>query len=282
MAKRKRRTAKKRDNHLKETLKFELSALVLLALAIIAIAKLGAVGEALVLFFRFWMGEWYMLSLIGLVILSVYLMWKRTIPFFFHIKLTGIYFIVSAILLLSHVTLFHLLTNDGNFKNPSVISNTWEIFMMEVKGETSTIDLGGGMIGAVLFAMFHYLFAETGTKIIAFIFILIGFILLTGKSFGEFIAKIGITIIEFSKGQWSAFQLDMEEWKQKKQEKREEKRIQQQRERENRAASAAAQPEIITPLQNTQDEIITPEPLISSFADRAYPDEEPQKAKRRK
>ena len=189
MAKRKRRTAKKRDNHLKETLQFELSALVLLALAIISIAKLGAVGKAIVLFFRFWMGEWYMLSLIGLVILSVYLMWKRTIPFFFHIKLVGIYFIVSAILLLSHVTLFHLLTNDGKFKNPSVISNTWEIFMMEVKGETSTTDLGGGMIGAVLFAMFHYLFAETGTKIIAFMFIIIGFILLTGKSFGEFIGK---------------------------------------------------------------------------------------------
>jgi S-DNA-T family DNA segregation ATPase FtsK/SpoIIIE len=209
MAKKKRRS-KKRDNHLKQTVQFELSALVLLALAIISIAKLGAVGEAAVLFFRFWMGEWYMLSLIGLVILSIYLMWKRTIPFVFHIKLVGIYLIVSSILLLSHVTLFHLLTNDGNFKNPSVISNTWEIFMMEVKGETSTIDLGGGMIGAVLFAMFHYLFAETGTKIIAFIFILIGFILLTGKSFGEFVAKIGITLIEFSKGQWSAFQLDME------------------------------------------------------------------------
>ncbi|MEH7250515.1 DNA translocase FtsK [Neobacillus niacini] len=281
MAKRKRRSAKKRDNHLKETLKYELSALVLLALSIITIAKLGAVGEALVLFFRFWMGEWYMLSLIGLVILSVYLMWKRTMPFFFHIKLTGTYFIVSAILLLSHVTLFHLLTKDGNFNNPSVISNTWEIFMMEVKGETSTIDLGGGIIGAVLFAMFHYLFAETGTKIIAFIFILIGFILLTGKSFGEFIAKVGITIADFSKGQWSAFQLDMEEWKQKKQERREEKRVQQQRERENRAASVQ-QPEIITPLQNQQDEIVTPEPLISSFADRAYQEEEPPKARRRK
>ncbi len=279
MAKRKRRTAKKRDNHLKETLKFELSALVLLALAIIAIAKLGAVGEALVLFFRFWMGEWYMLSLIGLVILSVYLMWKRSMPFFFHIKLTGTYFIVSAILLLSHVTLFHLLTNDGYFKNPSVISNTWEIFIMEVKGETSTIDLGGGMIGAVLFAMFHYLFAETGTKIIAFIFILIGFILLTGKSFGEFIAKVGITIADFSKGQWSAFQLDMEEWKQKKQERREEKRVQQQRERENRAASGQA--EIIAPIQNLQNEMVAPEPLISSFADRAYQEEEPPKARRK-
>ncbi|WHY02395.1 DNA translocase FtsK [Neobacillus sp. DY30] len=279
MAKKKRRS-KKRDNHLKQTVQFELSALVLLALAIISIAKLGAVGEAAVLFFRFWMGEWYMLSLIGLVILSVYLMWKRTIPFVFHVKLVGIYLIVSSLLLLSHVTLFHLLTKDGNFKNPSVISSTWEIFMMEVKGETSTIDLGGGMIGAVLFAMFHYLFAETGTKIIAFIFILIGFILVTGKSFGEFVAKIGITLIDFSKGQWSAFQLDMEEWKQKKQERREEKRIQQQQERENRAA--VVQPEMITPMQNTQEEVVIPEPLISSFADRAYIDEEPQKPKRRK
>jgi DNA segregation ATPase FtsK/SpoIIIE, S-DNA-T family len=281
MAKKKRRS-KKRDNHLKQTVQFELTALALLALAIISIAKLGAVGEAAVLFFRFWMGEWYMLSLIGLVILSVYLMWKRTIPFIFHTKLIGTYLIVSSILLLSHVTLFHLLTNDGNFKDPSVISNTWEIFMMEVKGETSTIDLGGGMIGAVLFAMFHYLFAETGTKIIAFIFILIGFILLTGKSFGDFIAKVGTAIIEFSKGQWSAFKLDVEEWKQKKQERREEKRIQQQRERENRAAAASVQPEINPPLQNVQDEFVTPEPLISSFADRAYSDEEPQKAKRRK
>ncbi|MDM5327920.1 DNA translocase FtsK [Neobacillus sp. CF12] len=281
MAKKKRRS-KKRDNHLKQTVQFELTALALLALAIISIAKLGAVGEAAVLFFRFWMGEWYMLSLIGLVILSVYLMWKRTIPFIFHTKLIGTYLIVSSILLLSHVTLFHLLTNDGNFKDPSVISNTWEIFMMEVKGETSTIDLGGGMIGAVLFAMFHYLFAETGTKIIAFIFILIGFILLTGKSFGDFIAKVGTTIIEFSKGQWNAFKLDVEEWKQKKQERREEKRIQQQRERENRAAAASVQPEINPPLQNVQDEFVTPEPLISSFADRAYSDEEPQKAKRRK
>jgi DNA segregation ATPase FtsK/SpoIIIE, S-DNA-T family len=280
MAKKKRRS-KKRDNHLKQTVQYELTALALLALAIISIAKLGAVGEAAVLFFRFWMGEWYMLSLIGLVILSVYLMWKRTIPFIFHIKLIGTYLIVSSILLLSHVTLFHLLTNDGNFKNPSVISNTWEIFMMEVRGETSTIDLGGGMIGAVLFAMFHYLFAETGTKIIAFIFILIGFILLTGKSFGEFIAKVGTTMIEFSKGQWSAFQLDMEEWKQKKQERREERRVQLQRERENRA-TVSVQPEIIPALQNNQEEIVIPEPLISSFADRAYPDEESQRAKRRK
>src|SRR4051812_885866 len=234
MAKKKRRQPKKRDNHLKKTVQFELSALVILALAIISIAKLGAVGKATVLFFRFWMGEWYMLGLLGLVILSVYLMWKRTIPFFFHIKFVGTYFIISAILLLSHVTLFHLLTNDGKFKDPSVISNTWELFMMELRGETSTTDLGGGILGAVLFALFHYLFAETGTKIIAFIFILIGIILLTGKSFGDFIAKIMMVLADFSKNQWDAFKTDMTEWKQKQQERKAEKTTQKRQERENR------------------------------------------------
>jgi DNA segregation ATPase FtsK/SpoIIIE, S-DNA-T family len=271
MAKKKRRQPKKRDNHLKKTVQFELSALALLAIAIISIAKLGAVGKATVIFFRFWMGEWYMLSLIGLVVLSVYLMWKRTIPFFFHIKLVGSYFITSAILLLSHVTLFHLLTNDGKFKDPSVISNTWELFMMELRGETSTTDLGGGMLGAVLFALFHYLFAETGTKIIAFIFILIGIILLTGKSFGDFIGKIMIVMVDFSKSQWDAFKTDMTDWKQKQRERRAERITQKRKEQENREQN---QPVLNAETQPLQEEIRTSEPIISSFADRAYVEED--------
>jgi S-DNA-T family DNA segregation ATPase FtsK/SpoIIIE len=272
MAKKKRRQPKKRDNHLKKTVQYELSALAILAIAVISIAKLGAVGKATVIFFRFWMGEWYMLSLIGLVVLSIYLMWKRTIPFFFHLKLVGSYFIISAILLLSHVTLFHLLTNDGKFNDPSVISNTWELFMMELRGETSTTDLGGGMIGAVLFALFHYLFAETGTKIIAFIFILIGIILLTGKSFGDFIGKIMIVLIDFSKNQWDAFRTDMSEWKQKQQERKADKITQRRQAQEN--GEQNNQPVINTEPQPPHEEIRTSEPLISSFADRAYTEED--------
>ncbi|WHY88113.1 DNA translocase FtsK [Neobacillus novalis] len=274
MAKKKRRQPKKRDIHLKRTVQYELSALAILALAIISIAKLGAVGKATVLFFRFWMGEWYMLGLIGLLILSVYLMWKREIPFFFHIKLVGSYFFVSAILLLSHVTLFHNLTNNGKFMNPSVIANTWELFRMEIKGEASTQDLGGGILGAILYALFHYLFAETGTKIIAFIFIIIGIILLTGKSFGDFIGKIIITLIDFSKNQWQAFKTDMSDWKQKQQERKTELKAQKQQAQENR--KGASVPVINGRQQSKQEEVKIPEPIISSFADRDYIEEVPK------
>ncbi|MGJ7913199.1 DNA translocase FtsK [Neobacillus sp. LXY-1] len=273
MVKKKKRQPKRRENQLKRTVQYELSALVLLALAVISMAKLGAVGRATVFFFRFWMGEWYMLGLIGLVFLSIYLMWKREIPFFFHIKLVGSYLIISAILLLSHVTLFRLLTNNGKFKNPSVIGNTWELFLMDLRGETSTTDLGGGMIGAVLFALFHYLFAETGTKIIAFVFILIGFILLTGKSFGDFIGKIMISIFGFIKHQWEEFKTDLSSWKQKKQEQKKEKRTEQKEEKTspilNNPPIIHAQPVDVPDVQPT------PEPIISSFADRAYVEEIP-------
>jgi S-DNA-T family DNA segregation ATPase FtsK/SpoIIIE len=269
MAKKKRRQAKKRDIHLKRTIQYELSALAILALAIISIAKLGAVGKGSVLFFRFWMGEWYILSLIGLLALSVYLMWKRKIPFIFNIKLLGSYFIVSSILLLSHETNFHLLTNNGSFKDPSIIRNTWDAFMMEVRGETSTTSLGGGMIGAILFAIFHFLFADTGTKIVAFIFILIGFILITGKSFGDFIGKIVLGIGGFSKGQWEAFKTDISDWKQKKEEKRIEKSTQRQQESQNR--SRQNQPVINVPQHPELVETRLPDPIISSFVDRAYP-----------
>lgn len=271
MAKKKRRQAKKRDIQLKRTVQYELTAIALLALTIISMAKLGAVGKVTVLFFRFWMGEWYMISLIGLLILSIYLMWKREIPFFFHPRLIGCYFIISSMLLLSHLTFFQLLTNGGKFKDPSVIRNTWEIFMMEVRGETSTTDLGGGMIGAVLFALFHYLFADTGTKIIAFIFIIIGFILITGRSFGDFIGKILTSIFSFSKDQWGAFKSDMADWRQKQEDRRAEKSVRQQQARENR--TTRSHPEINVPEAPITEANSTPEPIISSFADRAYSDE---------
>jgi DNA segregation ATPase FtsK/SpoIIIE, S-DNA-T family len=276
MAKKKKRQPKRRDNQLKRTVKYELSALLILAIAIISIAKLGAVGRATVLFFRFWMGEWYMLSLLGLVLMSIYLMWKREIPFFFHIKLVGSYFIVSAILLLSHVTLFHLLTNEGKFKNPSVIGNTWELFMMELRGETSTTDLGGGILGAILFALFHYLFAETGTKIIAFIFILIGFILLTGKSFGDFVAKIIAAMFAFSKTQWAAFKTDVSQWRQKQEERKNDRRTRRAEGPDSQNQATGNQPIInagqVVPLVEPD----IPEPIISNFADRAYSEEAPK------
>lgn len=265
MAKRKRRQTKK-QNRLKTTVQFELAGLTLLALAIIAMADLGAVGKSIVMFFRFFTGEWYMLALVGQVIFSIYIMWKRTLPFIFHTKLIGTYLIISAILLLSHVTLFELLSNGGKFQDPSVIKNTFDLFVMEAKGETSTTDLGGGMIGAIMFALFYYLFDAAGSQLIAFFIIIIGTVLVTGRTLGEAAGRVLLPAGAFIKDQWLAFIQDIKQWREQKQQEkssaREERQSAPQRENE----------ESILPNPIGTDLMETPasEPLISSFAERAY------------
>jgi DNA segregation ATPase FtsK/SpoIIIE, S-DNA-T family len=269
MAKRKRRQSKSKEK-LKKTVQYELTGLILIALSVISIAKLGAVGTSVVMFFRFFMGEWYILGLLGMAVYGGYLMWKRERPYLFHTKLMGLYLIIASMLLLSHVTLFQLLSNGGKFEDPSVIGNTWELFWMEAGGETSTTDLGGGMIGSVLFAMSFFLFDEAGTKLIAALLIIIGLVLLTGKTFGEAAGKLFISIWGFIKKQWAAFLEDMKESKRKFRERSDERR---QRQGELRQAAEEREPESAINISQPPlpaEEEPSPEPIISSFAERAY------------
>jgi len=266
MAKKKKRRSKKREANIKKTLQYEISALILLFLTIISMVPLGPVGKAGVLFFSFFMGQWYMLGLIGLLVLSFYLMWKREVPFLFNSKLLGIYSLAGALLLYNHIFLFQSLSKNGQFESTSVIKRTFNLFLDTLFNRTTTVDLGGGMIGAVLFAVTNFLFSEAGAKIIAFIFILIGIILITGKSFGDLIGKLVLSVHKFGKGQWETFVQDMTDWKQKKQERKNERRARQQEQDEEEQDPVP----IINGQQSITEEPLSPEPIISSFADRSF------------
>ncbi|XXM71167.1 DNA translocase FtsK [Lysinibacillus sphaericus] len=264
MAKRKKR--KKRSStadSLKNTIKYEITGLALIALSLISIIELGAVGKAFVYFFRFFLGEWYMAALLWVLYIAGYLMVKREVPLLFSRRLLGLYIIVASFLLLSHVKLFDLLSNDGMFENPSVITNTWDLFWMDVNGETSTTDLGGGMIGSILFAVSYFLFDSQGARIVSATFILIGIILVTGKSLGEVLGKAGLRFREFLSGQWAAFKTDMSEWKETKETKKEKKQNQQKANNDMKKQEAS-----IPKLNAEEEEKI--EPIISNFAERAY------------
>jgi DNA segregation ATPase FtsK/SpoIIIE, S-DNA-T family len=221
VAKRKRqKKTKKPKKQWKEAFRFELLGLAMLAISVIAIAHLGLVGKTLVLVARFFLGEWYMLLLVGLLILSFYLIWKRAWPSFANRICLGSYIIISALLLLSHEKLFDLLSRRGQF-DPSVIRTTWELFWNEASGKTASADLGGGMVGAFLFAASYQLFDELGTKWICFILFLIGIVFLTGKSLRETLGKAVVLFLSFLKQQWLAFIADMKQLKpQKKTRKR--------------------------------------------------------------
>ncbi|KEZ54305.1 DNA translocase FtsK [Metabacillus indicus] len=268
MAKQKRRQKKKNDNW-RETLKFELIGLGILAIALIAISSLGFVGKTVVYVFRFFIGEWFMAALIGMLILAGFIMWNRRWPHLVSRQMIGLYCLLAAILLLSHVTLFQMLTKKGALTSPSVITNTWELFFMEVNGQIRTPDLGGGMIGAILFAASFYLFAAAGSKIISFILILVGIVLITGRSLGTTLGKIAVPFFRFMKNQAIAFMEDMKNLPQSI------KNARQQEEAKPKKAKKQRRHEEEDDAEEEETEIVHVEPIISSFADKDEREREP-------
>lgn len=261
----KQRKQRKPKDDWKRILKFELSGLIILAIALIAISKLGFVGTAFVHLFRFFSGEWYMLFLVGIVLFSLYLIWKRQIPPLFSRQMAGIFCITASLLLLSHVTLFKMLSHNGTFVSPSVLSNTLELFWMDVRGEASSVDLGGGMLGAILFAASYYLFAEAGSRIIAVVLIVIGIILITGRSLQGTLTKLLQPVGNFIKNQTLGFIDDMkglpEAWEKKRIEQKQ-KRAEQKEKKENEMEHEVEEDEL--------------QPIISSFSDSSEPEKPAQ------
>ncbi|MCY8498433.1 DNA translocase FtsK [Bacillus atrophaeus] len=265
MAKKKRKSRKKQAKQL--NLKYELNGLLCIAISIIAILQLGVVGQTFIYLFRFFAGEWFILCLLALFTLGVSLFWKKKTPSLLTRRKAGLYCIIASILLLSHVQLFKNLSLKGSIQSASVIRNTWELFLMDMNGNSASPDLGGGMIGALLFAASHFLFASTGSQIMAIVIILMGMILITGRSLQETLKKWMGPIGRFIREQWAAFiddmksvKTNMKSSKAKTKSGKKQKPVQKKR-REEPEIDEEEDDEVISPL-------IHSEPIISSFSDR--------------
>ncbi|AZB42996.1 DNA translocase FtsK [Bacillus sp. FJAT-42376] len=268
MAKKKRRQKKKSAG--RPVFKYELAGLGMTAAAIIAMAKLGIAGTAIVQFFRFFAGEWYILFLIGLAASGIYVFWYKKRPPFSSRRMIGAYLILAAILLLTHISLFEAVLQRGEAGSSSVIRNTWELYAMEIKGESTSGDLGGGMIGALMFAASYFLFASAGSKLVAAGMIVAGVLLVTDKSLQETLFKLFGPVFTFFKKQFAAFLRDMRDLpKSFKKKKRKPDGQPEKKTRRSKEENPVEQElEVYEPVREYEPES---EPIISSFADRVEP-----------
>ncbi|HET7521905.1 MAG TPA: DNA translocase FtsK [Bacillales bacterium] len=233
MARRKRR---RKNKSWSKQFAYEVLGLALFVLSTVALAKMGAAGRALVQIFRLLGGNWYIIFLVGLFLLSIYFIWKREKPDFWTRRLTGCYLLVFSILLLSHVKLFENLTANGEWADTSVIMSTWDLYVKQLGGDIASQDLGGGMIGAAGFAFCYVLFAAKGTQLVSFILMLTAFILITGKSVGAMLSAATEKIGRFFAKQKNQLRRELADWKNDIQANREKRRQQKEQERPGRAA----------------------------------------------
>lgn len=253
---------------MKEILKFEITGIILLALSLIIIVN-GDKLFALNYPFYFLLGEWHIIGPICLIALAGYMIIKRQRPILTGYRLIGIYLIISCLLLFSHVKFFDLKIASNNVKGISIIANTFQDFFEIIKGNTTTKELGGGMIGAILTSFTYLVFGSLGTKILGFFLVIIGMILITGKSLGEILAKMWQSLSKFSKKQWELFKSDVSDW------------LKDQKAKQLEKKASPPEPKIIHPSEGKvieREEGLdinnAPEPIISSFTEQVYSQDE--------
>lgn len=170
-------------------LMYEIIGLLLIGLSIITFFEFGSVGFALSSTARFFFGNWHIAVSLFLLVFALTIMIHRTVPDFSNRLVLGFSSVLAAFTIFSHLALFENLFQGGALLSDSVLRETWRV-LVESNGITErNHSLGGGMLGAFLFAAFHILFDASGATIAAWLLFIIGCVLLSGKAFVPFIAS---------------------------------------------------------------------------------------------
>ena len=181
----KQATAKKRPS-----LSYEIVGLILIAVAFITMFQFGLIGRLFQGFSKLLIGNWYLLLPIFVIWYAVYLMMRRALPAFKNRYIWGVISLLCSMTLFSHIAMFNDLYNGELIdRNTSILSESWGLIVHEKSYIEPDGFLGGGLLGTVLYAVFHNLVDMTGSKIMAVLFIAIGIILLTGKAFVPYLIE---------------------------------------------------------------------------------------------
>ena len=161
---------KTKDNNNSVSYSVELTGLILILIGVIGFG-FGFIGSILKKFAMFLAGTWWIIILILLIILGVYMLYKRKMPKFSDRKLIGLYIFFIILLVASH---FEFLNITNNPKE--IIMETFNNYMERIStinlsnaldsAGVTTIVIGGGFIGALFTAALFGLFGKTGTIVI--------------------------------------------------------------------------------------------------------------------
>ena len=209
MAKRRRKRKKKSSGY-----EFEywnvVAALILIVLPILAFGlgkPLGFVGKYFRIFSVLLFGMFDWLFLIGLLLLGLYLLFKKELPRFLSSKSIGLIIFLIGLFAIAHISYA-----DGNVGFNQIQDATGkdlQVVMDAIKDGTEYTVKGAGVIGGAILSLFTMAFDKTGTTIVGVVFIVLGITVFTGFSIVDVIKE--------------SYEREKENIKQKKEEKQKQK-----------------------------------------------------------
>ena len=173
----------------------ELKGIALLLICIIGCCPFGIVADIIKGFAAFLVGVWWAEILILIGICGIYMIVKRKKPDFFTAKLVGLYIIIIAVCILSHVGYIKNLNSDTiDINHFKIIDNGVEVVQATVSNMLDYINngvklSGGGVIGAFFASILCGLLTLNGTMVVSITLIVCGVIMFTGVSLYDLIKK---------------------------------------------------------------------------------------------
>jgi len=179
---------KKKKNTSEKSLKFsvEITGLIFILLGIIGLGVFGFVGDFIKKFCIFLFGSYFNVLIAMILVLGVYMLFKRKLPEFFSGRLVGFYLLVFSGLSLAHMNYVNTSMGIGES-----LSNSCEVFLSVISEHYAGLNqTGGGIIGLIGSWCFVSLVDKVGSFIVFGVIILFGLILLFNISFADILDKI--------------------------------------------------------------------------------------------
>lgn len=182
-----KRKKKKSANTTSPKFSVEITGLILILVGVIGLGVFGPVGNIIKDFAIFLFGSYYNILIILLLVLGMYMLFKRKMPKFFTARLIGFYLI-----LLSGLTLAHMNYVEGGTKIADVLNNSMEVFLSVINENfVGLSQTGGGIIGLFSSWALVSLLDKVGTYIIVSVIIVFGLILMFNISFSDLLDNFG-------------------------------------------------------------------------------------------
>lgn len=158
----------------------EIIGITSVVIAIIILGKLGKMGEWLTIFSKILFGDWFWFFILFVLFYGLYNLMLHKSFDFKHQRFIGYTFFSLGLIVFAHFRMHSAIQNrDGNY-----FKTTWTIYMNYISTQ-SDIYLGGGLIGAIIFYLFYYLFGIIGVTLVATILMMMGISLMMNKTLVE-------------------------------------------------------------------------------------------------
>lgn len=192
MAQKKRSRKKtKKEIQQQEKLTILLVGLLFVLLAVFGLFQLGFLGTLLANCLRLIGGNTYPLLSLGLGAYGVWLMVRKLdARIENHRRVIGGVVFYLAILLFFHAALFGKVQSG----DPNVVSTTWSLLLQDIRAGQVSQNVGGGMLGALLYSATYFLVSQVGSYLIASLLLLLGAFLISNLTAGqllEFFQQLG-------------------------------------------------------------------------------------------